>query len=207
MLEGIPTEIVGAGLVALLRRFYIFLRGKLTSLLRDEQIEPGAICLRHRVASEAYFKNALQSEEDVLLISIMSSHTLANVKAYLRNGMVNVRRLRVLTWDPDLPSEVINEFARHLDEDATKCRNQVAEAWRGWKECEVKYRFVEVRRYKGVPTMQGVVVGGRSAMIELLPYHTPTAERCALLLADKGTPDALRLFVGAFESMWNDAEK
>lgn len=206
MFEGIPTEVVGAGLVALLQRFYIFLRDKLSSLMRDGQIEPGAICLRHRITSEAYFKNALQSKEDVLLVSIMSSHTLVNVKAYLRNGTVNVRRLRVLTWDPDLPSEVINEFARHLDEDTAKCRNQVAKAWRGWKECEAKYGFVEVRRYRGVPTMQGVV-GGRSAMIELLTYHTPTAERCALLLADKGTPNALRLFVGAFESMWNNAEK
>jgi len=204
--EGIATEVVGAAFVDLLRRFGTFLRGKLSLPIRDGQIEPGAIHLRHRITSEAYFREALQSKEDVLLISIMSSHTLANVKAYLRNGMVNVRRLRVLTWDPDLPSQVINEFARHLGENAANCRNQVVEAWRGWKECEAKYGFVEVRRYRGVPTMQGVV-WGRSAMIELLPYRTPTSERCALLLADKGTPNALRLFVGAFESMWDNSQR
>jgi len=201
----IMSDIIAAGLVSVLRQFYILLRGKLASPIREGQIEAGAIHLRHRITSEQYFSEALQSGEDVLLVSIMSSHTLAIVRAYLRNGKVNVRRLRVLTWDPDLPSEVIDEFAHHLGERAAKCRNQVAEAWREWKECEAEYEFVEVRRYRGTPTMQGVVIGGRLALVELLSYHTPTVERCALLLAEKGTPNALRLLVGAFESMWDNS--
>jgi hypothetical protein len=130
------------------------------------------------------------------------------MKPHLTTSQSTNTRIRVLTWHRDTPAETVDLFRKHLqenDEHPRRTLDQLREAVADWRALERAYSNLTVREYRSLPTMQGVIVHGKWACIELLPYATHKHERPALVLTPQSDPDAFKLVAERFEKLWNDA--
>jgi len=169
------------------------------------------ICLRHRChTTERYYERAFVSGADVLYVTIMSQASIKLMPKYLEQcKRTPGTRLRVLTWHGDTPSQVVEAYRRHLGEashDPKRALQQVRQARDDWRALEKEYKnILTVREYRSNPTMQGLIVSDRWAMVELLPYTTPPGERPALILNRKAEPELFSLFKNQWEKLWDDS--
>lgn len=169
------------------------------------------VCLRHRLnAKQQYYEQAFVSGADVLYVSLMSEGTIKAIRPHLDECRRTNTRLRVLTWHHGSNPEAVETFRRHLDEarhEPSRTLRQLQQALEDWRTLEGEYKdILTIREYRSSPTMQGVIVSERWALIELLPYATHPDQRPALLLKPKTDPDLFALFKGQFERLWRDAE-
>jgi len=162
---------------------------------------------RHRSTNQAWFRETLQSGQDVLLVSIASEHTLTDLEGYLRSGDVTLGRLRVLTFDPTTPDVVFDSVSRHLGEPLVRLKEQICRAHQRWRQIEQEHSFVKVLTYSSAPTLQAVFRGDEACDVEFFTYSTPPSERASLFVQKGRNPVAFRLFKNACESLWNEAEK
>jgi hypothetical protein len=84
---------------------------------------------------------------------------------------------------------------------------QARQAASDWRELQTEYsKNLEVREYSSVATMQGIIVRGKWAMVELIPYATVTTDRPALLLTPDTDPEVFALLVDRFEQLWKNSQ-
>jgi hypothetical protein len=144
------------------------------------------LCLRHRLnASEEYYDPAFKSGGDVLYIATMSQSTLKEMHHRLKDSQSTNTRLRVLTWHHYTPPEAVELYRMHLQENSDNPRrslDQLRDAAADWRALEVQYPNLTVREFRSLPTMQGIIVSGKWALVELLPYAVGPRERPALVL-------------------------
>ena len=163
------------------------------------------ICLKHRqYARERYYESAFRSGRDVLYVTIMSEATLKAMETLLDTAKKSGTHLRVLTWHHDTPKPVIEAFRCHLGEhpnDPNRTETQVRHATNDWRKIKEQYANVEVREYHSSPTMQGVIVKDRYALVELLPYRLHPFERPALVLRAFRDRKLFDLFTQSFETL------
>jgi len=199
----VVINLIAGGFIRLLRGDTIFFRGWRR---RNEVIEPGLLYQRHRKqASEDRFWQAFKSKRDVLLITIKSLHTRNRLKEMIENGEVAVNSLRILTLNPDLPYSIFEALAKHINEPADNCINDCRDAYNVFCELASKYQYIEVRRYDTLPTLQGIIVNGNYAFVELLTYQSNPDERTALMISQADSPNSLRLLTHRFEILWKDS--
>ena len=146
------------------------------------------LCLNYRSwAKETYFKKAFSSRSEVLIVSLMSEHTVKEIEPLLAQAQATNTRVRALTWSPDSPEITVESLRKHLGENEVKPEltlRQVAEARERWAELHRKYQHIlQAACYKSSPTMGAIIVKNRWALIELLPYHVHTSDRPALVLS------------------------
>lgn len=181
------------------------------ALTRHSPFKSVVLCLNYRDNTRTkYYAPAFGSGADVLYVSIMSQDTLKAMKPHLLTSQSTNTRIRVLTWHRDTPAETVELFRKHLkenDEHPERTRDQLRDAVTDWRSLESAFSNLTVREYRSLPTMQGVIVHGKWACIELMPYATHKHERPALVLTPHSDPDAFRLVAERFEMLWNDAEK
>ena len=75
-----------------------------------------------------------------------------------------------LTWHHDTPAATVELFRRHIQENNDHPERtfiQLQDAVTDWRALEQEFSNVTVREYRSLPTMQGIIVYGRWACIEL----------------------------------------
>lgn len=207
IVDGVIGNAIWAGIV----RFVVSTASStLRHLKAHSPFKAATVCLRHRLNTrEAYYEGAFGSGRDVLYVSIMSQDTLKEMKPLLELARDRKTRIRVLTWHRDTPKAAIECFRRHIAENAdkpTRTVEQVKRAATDWRRVEKDYSNVTVREYESSPTMQGLIVDGHWAVIELLPYATHKNDRPALVLTPKADPELFDLFKARFEAMWSESQ-
>lgn len=206
LLEGVA----GNFFIRAISHFFLWVIGRLIRLLkRSSPFKLVTLCLNHRQPTRHRFEEAFVSGQDVLFITIMSQHTVKQIRPLLKKALDSNTRLRVLTLYPDLAHEAIEALRKHLDENRNNPERtvvQVKEASVDWDNLAVEHNNIEVRKYRSSPTMQGLVVGKEWAQVELLPFATHPDYRPALILTAASDPEAFELFRGAFENLWNSAQ-
>jgi hypothetical protein len=165
---------------------------------------------RHRkTVWKKFYEAAFESGGEVLYVSVMSNRTLDGMARRLEIARKHGTTLKVLTWDPDVGRNVAKAFSRHLgefeDRPGGACA-QTRDALNKWQRLAAQYptAITGLRKYDSVPTMQGVIVKGEWALIELYPYHVTPDDRPALFLTphDRGL---FKHFCTAFEELFSDA--
>jgi hypothetical protein len=167
------------------------------------------VFLQHRkVVFDKLYEEAFESRTDVLYVSIMSHDSLHEMEPHLEREARSETTMRVLTWSPKVGSTVVESFRKHLGEEIDACA-QVKNAATRWKTLQAKFPCVvkDLRAYTSTPTMQGLVVKGQWAVVELLPYHRTKNSRPALYLERDSDPDLFQLFAGAFEDLYNSSTR
>jgi hypothetical protein len=114
-------------------------------------------------------------------------------------------QIRVLTWHRKISQSVIEAYRRHLNEPYPKrAVEQARRATADWRVLEKEYpQNVLVREYASIPTMQGIIVHNRWAVLELIPYATHTNDRPALILTPERDSELFELFNRQFELLWD----
>ncbi len=199
----VVIELIVKGFVRLLRGDVIFFRGWRR---RRQIVEPALLYRRHRQASEDMFWPAFKSKRDVLFITIKSLHTRNRLKDMIEHGDVNVHSLKILTLNPELHHSVFEALARQINEPVDNCINDCRDAYRVFCELASKYSYIEVQRYDTLPTMQGVIVNGDYAFVELLTYQSIPDDRTALMITQVDSPNSLLLLTQRFERLWGDSK-
>jgi hypothetical protein len=172
------------------------------------------VFLEHRQKSilvEKLYEKAFESGKDVLYVSIMSKNTLDVMPKQLERAKSAGTKIRALTWDPAVGRKVAEAFRKHLGEFEAKPSNaydQLCNASTTWKRLAAEFPSVitEVRQYDSVPTMQGYIVEGEWAVIELMPYHKKIQERPALYVPASIDAEIFAVFDSAFNNLWNDCD-
>lgn len=171
------------------------------------------LCMSHRKPGnvlDRYYLGALASCESVLYISIMSKNSFDLVEKHLTVGT----RLDVLTWMPSSTAEMLG-FGKHektkFPKSAAEKKAKIAQvrgALKRWRDLAQDHKM-RLRAYASTPTLQGVIVRGQWALIELLPFDTPTEERPALLMrADQPQElEAFKFFSKRFERLFRFARR
>ncbi len=208
IVDGVAGNAVWAGIVRLV---VLFGNTTVRRLTRQSPYKSVVLCLRHRVhARTKYYEPAFAGGDDVLYVSIMSQDTLKEMEPLLKISEANNTRIRVLTWHHDTPSETVALFRMHLqenDEHRARTHEQLRHATADWRALEQRYKNLTVREYRPLPTMQGIIVHDKWALIELMPHATHKNERPALVLTPQSDADAFRLFAEQFEKLWDDAQR
>ena len=167
------------------------------------------VCLQYRQhARNRYYEAAFDSGRDVLYISIMSEGTLKAMQPLLERAQKSNTRLRVLTWHHDISDTVIEAFRQHLGEHdyaPERTSAQVRQAAVDWRQLESIYSNLQVREYRSAPTMQGYIVEGKYAVVELMPYRVHPTDRPALVLRPHRDRQMYTLLRQRFELLWNDS--
>ena len=168
--------------------------------------------LRHRkTVYDKLYEKAFESGKDVLYLSIMSRETLEEMPDRLERARVAGTKIRVLTWDPAVGRKVVEAFRKHLGEHEDKTSgayDQVCRASTAWRRLAGDFPSVitEVRQYDSAPTMQGLIVEGEWALIELMPFHMKPNERPALYLAASIDTGMFTVFDSAFNSLFKSSK-
>jgi hypothetical protein len=192
--------------VTMVRRLMIGRKGSIRLVRVD---------LKHHAHRHERLQEALQADQDVLWVTIMSETTTKKLPELLQQGVVR-RKLKILTWDPesDVTVEAFRQHLKENEENHSLTLRQVREALTSWKSLKTKCAGVdiEVRKYPSCPTMQGLIVGSREdpkawAVIELIPYATLQDERPGILLQNKQDPELLKLIYDCFDRLWNDSKE
>lgn len=163
------------------------------------------VLLEHRSHFGSLLHSALTSNEEVLMLSIMSLHTVMAIRGMMDNNQLRLRRLRVLTLHPGTDTAVSSALGSHLKEDPHKKPQQIQEAWASWKALEGRTPSVEVRGYKSLPTLQATIVVGQWMTVELLPYAAQTVQRPGLFLSVVEQPRTFRTLWDSVERLWNES--
>jgi len=175
--------------------------------LRGKTFKITTVCLNHRTnAKVKYYNAAFSSGKDVLYLSVMSQATLKSMKPHLDMCVRSDTKLRVLTWDEHIPAAVVEAYRLHLNENSDhpdRSLEQARRAAQDWKALQNDYKDnLQVRDYRSIPTMQGLVVEDSWALIELIPFSAQPEERPALLLTPKSDPELFSFFRQKFEDLW-----
>jgi len=208
IVDGVAGNAIWAAIVR-----FVLLRGYATvrTFTKHSPFKSVVLCLRHRVhARTKYYEQAFASGTDVLYVSIMSQDTLKEMKPHLMTSQSTNTRIRVLTWHHDTPEGTVELFRKHLqenDEHRERTREQLCQATADWRTLEQAYTNLTVREYRSLPTMQGIIVHGKWALIGLMPYAAHKYERPALILTPQSDADAFKLIADQFEKLWNDSER
>ena len=91
--------------------------------------------LGHRSVQRSRLEKALSSGQDVLWLTVMSQAITKSFGPLLVEATKAQTRLRVLTWDPEVPEQAIEAYRRHIDEYAdepSRTVEQVRNAARDW---------------------------------------------------------------------------
>jgi len=204
VLKEIVIDLFAGGIISLFKGDIVFSRGWRR---RKAKIEPALLYQHHRKhASEDVFWRAFKSKRDVMLVTIKSLHTRNRLKEMIESGEIAVRSLRILTLNPELPSSLFEALAKQINEPVENCITDCRNAHHIFQELTDKYKFVEVRRYDSLPTIQGVIVSDDYAFVELLTYQSNPEERTALMISKTAGPNSLQLFEQRFEKLWRDAK-
>lgn len=208
IVDGVAGNAVWAVIVRfVLLRVYSVVR----RLTKGSPFKSVVLCLRHRInATTRYYDPAFTSGGDVLYIAIMSQSTLKEMPQHLKASQLTNTRLRVLTWHHETPPEAVELFRMHLQENPVhrdRTLDQLRHAVGDWRALEKEYGNLSVREFRSAPTMQGLIVAGKWALVELLPYAAGPHERPALLLTPQSDPEAFTSISAQFERLWNDAER
>jgi hypothetical protein len=163
------------------------------------------ICLRHRSNAEDLFEGAFTSGGDVLYITVMSQATLKTMRSRLDTCKTTGTKIRVLTWYRKISESVIEAYRKHLNEPyPERAVEQARRATADWRVLETEYpQNVFVREYASIPTMQGIIVHDKWAVLELIPYATHPNERPALVLTPESDSELFALFAKQFERLWD----
>lgn len=177
------------------------------SRLRFRRISP--IHTKHRNTTSEYYDDAFTSGLEIFIVSIMSQHTLREMDARLRKAQASRTRVNVLTLDPNLDQSIVEAIRLHLNEppyDTEITMRQVKEAWEQWSSFAGKYPDVRVRKYRTIPTLQGILVRDKYASIELLPFDTQTDNRPGLFLTRSEDRELFNLFQDKFIKLWESQQ-
>jgi hypothetical protein len=172
-----------------------------------------SVLLRHRresIVHDRLYAKAFESGARVLIASIMSKHSLDEMAPHLQVAKQHRTVVRALTWDPNIPREVMEAFRKHLGEYKDRpagALEQVKDAAVTWKRLASEWPTVlaEVRKYDSSPTMQGILVEDQWALVELMPFHRTTGERPALYLVSSIDTELFALFQSAFRDLFDSA--
>ena len=172
--------------------------------------EQPLILLNHRrVFRDKFLFDVLQKPTRILFVTIMSKHTINEIKFLKLHGNLKVNELRVLTLKCNAEDDHIAEYlSNHLDErPAQNVRFQINTAINEWKQLSNDHNAkIFVRKYGSIPTMQGFIVEGEYALIELLTFHSQPNQRAAILAKKNENPELYELFSTSFESLWSASE-
>jgi hypothetical protein len=180
---------------------------------RDEieiHFEQPSILLNHRrFFCDKFLFDALQKPTRILFVTIMSKHTINEIKSLNLRGNLNVNELRVLTLKCSKKVDQIAEYlSNHFDEKPVESvTSQISTALKEWKKLSEQHNTkVFVREYDSIPTMQGFIVEGQYALVELLTFHSQPNQRAAILAKKIENPELYELFSTAFENLWLASE-
>ena len=157
--------------------------------------------VKRRLRDE-YYRAALASGRRVLYVSIMSRHSFK----LLRTHLAEKTQLTVLAWNPATAAEIVG-FSKHLSEGDDKIE-QAQGALEEWDKLSTERPSnVAVYTYESTPTMQGIIVEKRWAMIELMPYAMRPRMRPAILLrqSERAERKAFKFFSECFQGLLRDA--
>ena len=201
-LRALLIDLLVKGLLNLVRGRPVFFAGW---GLRNAHAEAGVVVPEHRRRYNGPFWEAFRSGRDLTLITIKSLHTRNQLEDRLKKGFVNVSSLRILTLDPYLDCSIFESLARLLNEPVDNCQGDVEKAYMGFRDLQSNYPIIEVRTYRSIPTMQGLLVGRDYVVIEQLTYQSSPDDRMALILPRIGAPNAFALVQDRFQALWRDA--
>ena len=164
----------------------------------------------HRSVIRQHFENAFASGAEVFYLSIMSQHTLKEMESRLEKAQNTGSRINILTLDPDSDQAVIEAIRIHLNEppyDTNVVHQQIRDAWRLWSLFAEKYSIVRVRKYRSIPTLQGVLVRDKYLTLELIPYNTQNADRPGIFLTQKENSELFILLQERFIRLWESQKE
>jgi len=205
MNDPILDGVLGNAIWAFFSRGIIFgASSSLRRLKKPSAFKATTICLKHRNNTrERYYEGAFRSGKDVLYLSVMSQSTLKDMPSHLEECGKYGTTLRVLTWDQTVPKALIEAYRLHLNEPyPERAIEQARNAAKDWRELENQFKYLDVREYRSLPTMQGLIVKDSWALIELIPFNTHTHDRPALLLTPGADPELFELFRQKWEDLW-----
>lgn len=186
---------------------FLLKRFKNTQEIKDN-IEHPIILLKHRLFfREEFLFNAIQQPNNILLITIMSKHTINEIKSMASEGKFKVKKLRVLTFKHREKNDAISKsLSIHLNERPAEAVSlQVNSSLNEWKEFQKNNsNKIILREYDSIPTMQGFIVKDQYALIELLTFHSNPNERAAILAKKDKNPELFKLFSSSFEKLWRE---
>jgi hypothetical protein len=214
IMEGLSISLLAAensGRVVEFVRRRFTKQGEVSRVTRAKKsyLRAAWIFLRHRTSVyEELYEASFESGGDVLYVSIMSESTLRDsMKENLQRAVLSRTKLRVLTWDPAVGADSVEAFRKHLNE-KTNAQRQVEMALKNWTDLAHDFpkAIRQLRKYQSAPTMQGIVVKDRWALLELLPYGVRTRERPALLLDARTNVDLYEVLCSPLERLFEEAE-
>jgi hypothetical protein len=166
---------------------------------------------KHRDTTREQFDNAFKSGQEVVLLSIMSQHTIREIETLLQKAKNSRTRVKVLTLDPNVGHSTIEAIQLHLNEpphETAVTAQQIKDAWEQWSALTKKYRDeLTVRKYRSIPTLQGLLVRDRYVVVELIPYDTRTRDRPGILITRDLDLELFNLFQEKFFSLWESAKE
>jgi hypothetical protein len=169
------------------------------------------LCFERRRNAMGLFRSAFKSDTDVYLLTIKSRNVFALIDALLP-GFPSGSRLNVLTWDPGDPRSEENPSIKALigltpDEPTTlkTFTEEVLNAPGLWDKRRKNWKNlkIEIRQYRSTPTLEGVLVKDRWALVELMPFGVPTELRAGLILKADKDPKAFMYFQKTFMDLWD----
>jgi hypothetical protein len=157
------------------------------------------------VAQELY-EASFSSGREVIYLSIMSKNTLGKMPERIRRAEASHTTVNVLTWDPNVGAQAIAAFGKHLAEEATAAE-QTEDACATWRKLAKEHRSVikKAGTYRSSPTMQGLVVLDDWALVEMIPYHLPPAQRPSIFLSASLDAELFPVIQSSFQALLADA--
>ena len=176
-----------------------------------KNIENPLLLINHRRNfKDRFFLSALQSQDKILLLSIMSKHTLNDINELNAKKKLKTQQLRVLTFTPEsTTNEMYRSLSSHLNEyPVSNIRQQIKNAWKGWKDLEKESKLkIKVRGYASIPTIQGILVENNYVMLEILTFHSQPDNRLGVLMTKKDCPKSFTLVSESFEALWKNSKQ
>lgn len=124
----------------------------------------------------------------------------------IRRAEATHTTLNVLTLDPSVGSQAIAAFGKHLAEEATAAK-QTEDACATWRTLAKEHRGIIKKAgiYRSSPTMQGLVVLDDWALVEMIPYHLPPAQRPSVFLSASLDTEWFSVIQSSFQALLGDA--
>ena len=177
--------------------------------LRKNFEQPWILLNHRRNFRNEFLFDALRKPTEILFVTIMSKHTIQEIKTLDDDGNLKVKKLKVLTLKHcDEVDQVSESLSKHINESPVESiTTQINAANNEWRSFSTKHRSkIEVREYESIPTMQGFVVKGEYALVELLTYHSQPNQRAAILAKKDKNPELFKLFSTSFEKLWRESK-
>lgn len=169
---------------------------------------------RHRANANMFRSLVCGKWDDLLMLTITPDQLRANFEAWLDTKSINAKCVRVLIWQPSA-ADVCDAVAFHLGENAGTFADKAYKELGKWEKLrddrsgEVR---LEVRPYRGVPTMTATMIPDR-IKVEFLPFNYREGEnlgthllRPALIAYRSKHPEAYETFKAVLEDLWKSGE-